>query len=332
MDIYFDMAKIIRLTESDLEKIVKQVLKEQSTLKFKKIDFKQQSNPSDYLGKGAGYERQNFPERSTPNIVTIPYKCLPQGMSSLANYVRIHKNELMNKLQVDEKTLLIMAKAAMGIIGRESTFDAGTDFKDEAVEFLTSVGLGVIPQGAQSVYNSVRKLGGKSPQQMSLGPAQFTKDTWNTYGLDKKIGPYDESFNMINQGLGALHRINDDYKLALKTGTGTGPSVNPIAVKQGKIKSLKGTGNNAFDLAIVSHNMAGLINKWCQTSDPNYAGPCNQKVYQPFKETKPEIKANVYTDKQIVNYFPNKGSAGLTSIGYLEEVTNYINKFNCFTI
>jgi hypothetical protein len=238
----------------------------------------------------------------------------------------------MKELQVDEKTLLIMAKAAMGIIGRESTFDTGTEFKDEASEFLMSVGLGFIPQGFQSVWNVGRKLKGQEPQQMSLGPAQFTKDTWNNYGLDKKIGPYDESFNMINQGLGALHRLNDDYKLALKTETGTGPSVNPIAVRQGKIKSLNGTGNNALDLAIVTHNMAGLINKWCETSDPNYAGPCNQKVYQPYKTTKPELKVNVYTDKQIVNYFPNKGSAGLTSIGYLEEVAGSINKFNCFTL
>ena len=323
--------KIIKLTESDLKKIVKRVISEQSIM-GNKFDFKQQSNPSDYLGKGRGFERQNNPERFAPKIVTVPYKCLPQGLSVLANYIRTHKNKLMKELQVDEKTLLVMAKAAMGIIGRESTFDTGTEFKDEASEFLMSVGLGFIPQGFQAAWNVGNKLRGREPQQMSLGPAQFTKDTWNTYGLDKKIGPYDESFNMINQGLGALHRINDDYKLALKTGTGTGPSVNPIAVRQGKIKSLNGTGNNALDLAIVSHNMAGLINKWCETSDPNYAGPCNQKVYQPFKTTKPELKVNVYTDKQIVNYFPNKGSAGLTSIGYLEEVAGSINKFNCFTI
>jgi len=323
--------RIIKLTESDLKKIVKRVISEQSIM-GKKFDSKQETNPSDYLGKGRGFERQNNPERFTPKIVTVPYKCLPKGLSALANYIRTNKNKLMKELQVDEKTLLVMAKAAMGIIGRESTFDTGTEFKDEASEFLMSVGLGFIPQGFQAAWNVSNKLRGREPQQMSLGPAQFTKDTWNTYGLDKKIGPYDESFNMINQGLGALHRISDDYKVALKTGTGTGPSVNPIAVRQGKIKSLNGTGNNALDLAIVSHNMAGLINKWCETSDPNYAGPCNQKVYQPFKTTKPELKVNVYTDKQIVNYFPNKGSAGLTSIGYLEEVAGSINKFNCFTI
>lgn len=319
--------KIIKLTESDLEKIVERVLSEQS-IGGKKIDFKPQSNPSDYLGKGAGFERQNYPERF--NVVT--YKCLPQSLSVFANYVKSHKQDLMSSLQVDEKTLVLMAKAAMGIIGRETSFGEGTEFKDEASEFLTKWGLGFIPQTAQSAYNTVGGLVGRRKQQMSLGPAQFTKDTWNRYGLDKKIGSYDESFNIVKQGLGAIHRINDDYKLALKEGTGTGPSVNPIAVRQGKIKTIDGTGNNAMDLAIVSHNMGGLINKWCQTSDPNFAGPCNQTVYQPYKESKPEIKVNVYQDKQIPNYFPNKGSGALTSIGYLEEVAKYIKSFNCFTI
>ena len=323
--------KIIKLTESDLEKIVRKVISEQ-TLQIPKSASNQQSFPSDYLGKGSGFERHNFPERFRSVVSNVDYKCLPKSLSSFANYVRNNKQKLMNSLNVDEKTLLVMAKAAMGVIGRETSFGAGTEFKDEVAEFLTNWGLGFIPQGAQSVYNAARNMTGKRSQQMSLGPAQFTQDTWNSYGLDKKIGPYDESFNTVKQGLGALHRINSDYQLALKTGTGTGPSVNPIAVRQGKIKSINGTGNNALDLAIVSHNMAGLINKWCQTSDPNYAGPCNQSVYQPFKESKPEIKVNVYTDKQILNYFPNKGSGALTSIGYLEEVAKYINQFQCFTI
>jgi len=165
-----------------------------------------------------------------------------------------------------------------------------------------------------------------------LGAAQFTEDTWNSYGLDKKIGPYDQSLSSIDQGLGTLYRIAADYKTALAAGNGTGPSVNPIAVRQGKIKSIGGTGNNALDLAVVSHNMGGLINKWCETSDPNYAGPCKDSVYQPFPQSKPELKFNILKNKPIPNYFPNKGSGKLTSIGYLEEVTKYINQFNCFSL
>jgi hypothetical protein len=322
------MGRIIKLNERDLQKIVKRVLQEQTIKQRYGID--PATAPSDYLGKGGQFERGL--EKNRKPLGFYDFKCIPRGVNIFANYVVNNQQKLMSDLGVDKTTLLLMAKAAIGIMGRETTFGTGTEFKDDAAEFLMHWGLGFIPKTIQTGYNKVRELGGKSPQQMSLGTAQFTEDTWNTYGLDKKVGPYKDSFNAVRQGIGALHRINDDFKKALKLGTGTGPSVNPIAVRQGKIKSINGTGNNALDLAIVTHNMPGLINRWCQTSDPNFAGPCDKTEYQPYPESKPEIKLKVFQNKQIPNYFPNKGSGKLTSIGYLEEVAGYMNKFNCFNL
>jgi hypothetical protein len=220
----------------------------------------------------------------------------------------------------------------MGILGRETKFGKVRGFIDPAIEFSMDWGLGFIPDAMLSGFNKVRKMVGADEKNPSLGVGQFQKKVWDAHGLDKKIGPFEESFTNIKQGLGVLYRINDDYNLAIETGNGTGPSVNPIAIKQGKITSINGTGNNAMDLAIVNHNMSGMINKWCETSDPKYAGPCNETVYQPFKTTKPEIKVTVKTNKPISNYFPNKGSGELTSIGYLEQVTDYMNSFNCYSI
>lgn len=318
------MKKVIKLTESDLTKIVNKVLKEQT----KYPSFVKDTKPtSDYLGKGGQFER-GLSKYKKPENFTY-FDCLPAGVQAFANYVVKNSEKLTKDLGVDKNTLLVMAKAAMGIIGRETSFGEGTDFKDDAVEYLTNLGLGFIPQGLQTGYNTIKGLAGGSKQQMSLGAAQFTRDTWNTYGLDKKIGPYDQNFSALKQGLGTIYRINSDYQKALQTGNGQGPSVNPIAVRQGKIKSINGTGNNALDLAIVSHNMPGLIKKWCQTNDPNYAGPCDQQIFLPFPESKKDFKLTVYQDKPIVNYFPNKGSGKLTSIGYLEEVAKYINKFEC---
>lgn len=322
------MGRIIKLNERDLQKIVRRVLQEQ-TIK-QRYGTDPARNPSDFLGKGGQFERGL--DKYKKKLDFFYYKCLPKGVSAFANYVTNHKDKLMTELGVDKPTLALMSKAAMGIIGRETTFGEGSEFKDDVAEFLMGWGLGFIPKGLSTGYNKARQLVGARPQQMSLGSAQFTEDTWNEYGLDKKIGPYEQSFTSIEQGLGALHRIAADYKKALQVGTGTGPSVNPIAVRQGKIKSINGTGNNALDLAIVSHNMPGLINKWCETSDPNFAGPCDKTEYQPYPESKKELKFKVFQNKQIPNYFPNKGSGKLTSIGYLEEVAGYINKFNCFNL
>lgn len=322
--------KIIKLKESDLERIISRVIFEQTTQIKQRYGVDPAVAPSDYLGKGGELERQNF----SRNVLfdNVNYKCLPKSLQGFANYVRIHKGDLMKKLQVDEKTLLLMTKAAMGTIGRETSFGHGTEFTDDAAEFMMNWGMGLIPKAVVGGINLYRDVRGQNKRTMSLGPAQFTPETWKAYGLDEKVGPYEESFNMIKQGLGTIYRINNDYQRALKVGTGTGPSVNPIAQRQGKLKTINGTGNNALDLAIVSHNMANMINKWCETSDPNYAGPCNETTYQPFKDSKPEIKVNVNRNKQILNYFPNKKSGAITSIGYLEEVVKYINKFQCFTI
>lgn len=318
--------RTIKLTEKDLKKILKKIIQEQTNFQTQPIP----RSTSDYLGRGGEFERSIG--LTTKSTRFFDYKCLPQDVKAFGNYVANNKQKLMSDLKVDPPTLVLLAKAAMGTIGRETTFGEGTEFADDATEFLYNWGLGIIPKTAQAGWNKARQMMGKNKQQMSLGSAQFTEDSWNLYGLDKKVGPYQSSFNSLKQGIGALYRINDDYKTALKVGTGTGPSVNPIAVKQGKIKSIVGTGNNALDLAIVSHNMSGMIEKWCQTNNPNYAGPCNKSEYQPFPTSKKDFKLKVYQDKPIPNYFPNKGSNNLTSIGYLEEVVGYIKNFNCFTI
>lgn len=268
----------------------------------------------------------------TATITNEFNSCLPSSMRAFANFVRVSKEKLKKDLGVDDKMLTLLAKTAIGIMGRETTFGKGTDLKDDASEFITNLGGGDILKSLESGYNTVRGWFGKSPQSPSLGAAQFTRETWNRYGLDKTVGPFENSFNEIRQGVGTMFRVNTDYKKAVATGNGTGPSVNPIAVKQGKITSIKGTGNNALDLAIVSHNMPNLINKWCKTSDPNYAGPCNSQTFQPFPESKPQLKVTVYQNQPIPNYFPNKGSGDLTSIGYLEEVAGYINQYSCFTV
>ena len=98
MDIYFDMAKIIRLTESDLEKIVKRVINEQTSISTNVQSGTYDSKPP-----------------TTVSSTLLP--CVPAAFKlSIQNF--IGKNY--------DKTFL---KSALGIIGRESDFGESKRFK-----------------------------------------------------------------------------------------------------------------------------------------------------------------------------------------------------------
>ena len=121
--------------------------------------------------------------------------------------------------------------------------------------------------------------------KQSLGDAQFTKATWDEYGLNDIVGDFNESLGVTEQMLASLHRLSKDYNLALERGIGTNPSVNPITKQRidkerkeynkknpNKPKSMfkiNGSGDVSLDLAILAHNMgSGKIQKYCTTNNP----------------------------------------------------------------
>ena len=315
------MKKIIKLTEDDLINIVKKVLEEQSVV-------------------GA-------PNYGTiqlhPTKETTFYGCVPGNLSLFVDYVMTNKKLLMKKLNLDSKNLILLTKASLGIVGRESKFGNYTEGWDTFSETLRGFGLGsLVDWGLKKKYGN---------RQQSLGLGQFTADTWKRYGLDKSIGDYDSSFGIVNQGLGVLYSLSNRYKRALSNGLKTEPSVNPILSKYGLIKQIKGTGNHALDMAILSHNMPEekTLYTYCTTNHPLYAGPCNKSKVTPYKTkeafnpkskllikvTDPNLKKfpgelTVNQSGVIPNYFPNLGGPGHSGLGYVEEVATFMKSFNCF--
>ena len=93
------MAKIIKLTESDLERIVKRVIKEQSVI-------------------GApNYGAMKGKSKPSPSVSPSLLPCVPTAFKlSVQNFIKKNYN----------KTFL---KAALGIIGRESDFGESNRFK-----------------------------------------------------------------------------------------------------------------------------------------------------------------------------------------------------------
>jgi hypothetical protein len=250
------------------------------------------------------------------------FSCLPTPkLDPFIFYILKNKVNLAKKLGISEQLLMLLTKAAVGVMKRET--DYGLSYK--------SVGESLLDWFDDTFLFQAIKTSGKGLQ--SLGPAQFTKGTWKNLDMEKKFGmPIQSLKTFTGAGLGTIVSLLGNYNRAKNAGyTTNSKAVNPFLQKKGV--NFKSTGNAALDIAIGSHNM-NLINKWCYTSNPNLAGPCKNPTYQPYKKDSPEFKKygilKVYQNKPIVNYFPNKGHKGLTSFGYLEEVVDVIWSLKCF--
>jgi hypothetical protein len=314
--------KIIKITESELTQIIKRVLEEQSVV---------------------GAPNYGMTSKTEPKSLINSYSCVPTKLTLFVDYVMTNRNLLMKKLNLDFKNLILLTKASLGIIGRESKFGNFTETEDVFSETLRGAGLGSLLDWAIK-----KREGGR---QQSLGLGQFTPDAWKKYGLDKSIGDYNSSFNSINQGLGVLYSLSNRYKKALSNGLKSEPSVNPILSKYGVIQKIKGSGNHALDMAILGHNMPEekTLYPYCTTNHVLYASPCNKSKSSPFKDkqsfnpkssllskvTDPNLKKFpgeliVNQSNVIPNYFPNLGGPGHKAIGYVEEVITHMKSFNCF--
>lgn len=279
-------------------------------------------------------------------------KCIREEIWPFVNYVLKHKNFLLQELKIDSKTLIQLTKASVGLIGNETFFGRYTTTSDKQIlSTLEKPGLA----------SSALSWGFSLTKEPSLGMAQFKKQTWDHYGLDKKIGDYYKSAkNPKFQGLGVLYSLCERYKLALKKGLKNEPSENQILQKYGVIKSIDGTGSNALDLSILAHNYGEwLVTKWCETSNPLFSSPVGKTEIEPFKTeqefknwasdsalmkkiTDPNLKRfpgklKTFPGKIIPNYYPNLSTQGdsrsqggkVTSIGYLERVCEYMKELQC---
>ena len=299
--------KII-ITESQLESLIPEQ---------ERLDGEGKEKTSEFDGKA---------KHSLDKLAELR-SCLPNDEVAAAVTAVLKQKNKIKKIAgiTNDKVFFTILKYAVGILGRETDYGLGS------IQDKISLVTRNLPGGSW-VMDAFEGLYG---QGLSLGPAQFTPGAWEEYGLDDKVGDYDNVGKLFESLLGAFYRISMDYKLAVKKGLGEIPSINPIAVKQGKIKSIDGTGNISMDLAIIAHNMGqDKITKYCKTNNPNYNAPCDSPngLYKPFKD---KAALKVKTKEWVPGYFPNlgfkKGEGTLTSIGYLEEVVERANRVTCLT-
>jgi len=266
--------------------------------------------------------------------------CLPsKEYSTAANTIISKKDNIKKSLGIkDDTTFYKLLRYAIAVMGRETDYGNTSSIGD-------TIGTTYRENKWLKYANPILWVVDYIPQidTQSLGDAQFTKATWDGYGLNDIVGDYNKSLGVSEQMLGSLHRLSKDYNLALERGIGTNPSINSITKQRvdkerkeynkknpNKPKSMfkiNGSGDVSLDLAILAHNMgSGKIQRYCTTSNPNYAGPCNKATYTPTKEVG-EVKVN--QNDWIEGYFPNLKGGSHTAIGYVEEVVKNANTLNC---
>lgn len=295
MDIYFDMKKIIKITESDLQMIVKQVLKEQS--KGKPITApaatltpnqpQQQSSLQPTMNTDAGRKL------STYSVSSSLLPCVPAAFKlSIQNF--LGKNY--------DKTFL---KAVLGIIGRESDFGESKRFK-----FTSPL---------KSLWAA---LGG----QTSVGYAQIKPETAEKYGIKM------EDLELASGSVDAAYKIiQDNYNLALKNGYTTQPSVN---LKDGTGNSALDLAIAAYNLGASKitkycETSDPNIKKPCSKAGQTIV---EQKMGQ---QTPPKVKSIVVTNRHVPNYLPNFKTkrwdgVSISSHGYISEVAKRMKGYTCF--
>ena len=200
-----------------------------------------------------------------------------------------------------------MLKAALGIVGRETSYGQSTRFK---------------------ILSPLKNIGASLGFDTSAGLAQMKNSTKKELNITQDI-------TTVSGALIAVYKFLDrSYKKAIQEGYSTNqPSTTPKT----------STGNAALDIAIASYNIGyGRITKYCKTNDPNIKRPCKLSG-QIVKEQSvigapnmgmqtelPKDKKYKVSNQLVKNYLPNLPKGSLTTHGYVDEVAKRIKGFNCF--
>ena len=291
------MSKIIKLTESDLYNIVKQVLEEQSM----------------FSGGQGGYVQ--------PKPVEHKYKCLTLELSSAVQYA------------ISEGIDPFYVKYALGILGRESDFGAVMGkFGVKAVpEYMMNKFSELIPGFKDALQWGAKKIFNKKNWVPSMGVAQMTPDIAKKYNVNlEELMSVSGSLVAASKYLMQLYSetkqfydINQPSKIIYNKQLINNPSSSGNAALDAAIMSYN-LGASKFK------------KQYCKTNNIEFMAPCNSPngQYKPYPNDKPNFVLTVNKNQVVKNYVPTiKTKTGdnqyISNTGYLKEVINYTKKFTC---
>ena len=287
------MKKVIKLTESDLVKIVKKVISEQSKFKTNTLSPEEQKKYTQGMNRMQQKVAQTSDSKSTPVKSQSVIKTYDiKNSSSLSCIPDIFKLSVLNAARAGYDKLFL--KSSLGIIGRESDYGESNRYKTLSTikTFLSNLGV-----------------------DTSVGLGQIKPSTAEELGLSV------EDLNSASGSLNGVYTIlKKNYQLALSQGYDNSPSSNLP----------DGTGNSALDISILAFNMGEkYITQFCETSNPNIKGFCTDEKTKGGDT----VYKNKPVKNYIPNYKSERwDGVSISSHGYIKEVAKRIQSFNCSSI
>jgi hypothetical protein len=300
-NIYYNMSKIIKLTESDVINLIKKVIKEQNKDPFvydkrqltadadsTKVNiqaYNPKSGKVQTIPSSSQREQRGLFIGNLPKISGIIWNARNASWgSSVAKTIFNTKGStdvlaytLMSWVSKNKNFDHNILKASISTILRESKGSAGTFIHyKEVLGFL------------DNLINNANH---------SQGYAQIQPATAKQYNIEMS------SLYTMEGSFEAVYRmLSTNYNAAKKYYSGDFVT----KFNNGKLIKEKALGDDAaLHLAVSAHNAGtGILGKWCQTNMENIANKCNIKERDPYDNGKIAITD---TSKPIDNYFPNKG-------------------------
>jgi hypothetical protein len=339
------MKKVIKLTESDLFKIVKKIILEQTKFKTNTLKPEEQKKYAQGMNRMQQVSKQqpvtqNTPIKSQSVVKTYDlnlnkYTCTTPEISTAAVSV------------ISEGFDPLYVKYAIGIIGRESDFGKvmGMYGIKAAPEYLMNKLSDTIPGFSEVLKYGAKKVFNKDNWVPSMGIAQMTPDIAKKYGVD-----LEELMSLSGSLLAVTKHLINLYEELTPYYDSKSPSK---IINQGQLIDNPSSSNNSvMDAAIMSYNLGSsrFKKKYCKTNNPEFMAPCDSinGVYQPFPKDKPDLVLKVDKNQVIKNYIPNIKTDTTTvtqkainlvsdeptiqyisSLGYLKEVVNTAKSLSC---
>jgi hypothetical protein len=309
--------RIIKLTESDLEQIIKKVISEQ-------------------VPKSSASKTNQQVASSTLKLPKT-FQCMNEELSAAAQFA------------ISQGASPFFVKFGLGILARESDFGevmgkygikAGPEYVMNKMSEIVPGFKSLLQFGAKIVFD-------KDNWVPSMGIAQMTPDIAKKYNVN-----LEDLMSLSGSLLAVSKHLTDLYQETSKFYDANQPSTIIIDGKLSNNPS--SSGNAALDSAIMAYNLGSsrFRKQYCKTNNPQFMAPCNSPngVYLPYPKDNPNMKLTVDKNSVIKNYTPTlrtdttkltqktlnkyfrdtpQNTQYISNLGYLKEVVGVAKTFGC---